>query len=67
MNRCCAGITRKFWRNERNCAGSTQLQHFMTAGVPPWRVGHIPGCRVVFFRDPEGNIIEFIEGYRDEG
>ena len=23
---------------------------------------HIPGCRVVFFRDPEGNIIEFIEG-----
>lgn len=27
---------------------------------------HIPGCRVVFFHDPEGNIIEFIEGYRDE-
>jgi hypothetical protein len=27
---------------------------------------HIPGCRVVFFRDPEENIIEFIEGYRDE-
>jgi glyoxylase I family protein len=26
----------------------------------------IPGLRVVFFRDPEGNIIEFIEGYRDE-
>ena len=27
---------------------------------------HIPGCRVVFFRDPEGNLIEFMEGYRDE-
>jgi glyoxylase I family protein len=29
-------------------------------------VSALPGCRVVFFRDPEGNIIEFIEGYRDE-
>ena len=27
---------------------------------------HIAGCRVVFFRDPEGNLIEFLEGYRDE-
>ena len=27
---------------------------------------HIPGCRVVFFRDPEGNLIEFMEGYYDE-
>ena len=27
---------------------------------------HIPGGRVVFFRDPEGNLIEFIEGYYDE-
>jgi glyoxylase I family protein len=27
---------------------------------------HIPGCRVVFFRDPEGNLIEFMEGYCDE-
>jgi hypothetical protein len=26
---------------------------------------HIPGNRVVFFRNPEGNLIEFIEGYRD--
>ena len=26
----------------------------------------IPGLRVVFFRDPEGNIIEFLEGYQDE-
>ena len=27
---------------------------------------HIPGGRVVFFRDPEGNLIEFLEGYYDE-
>jgi glyoxylase I family protein len=27
---------------------------------------HISGCRVGFFRDPEGNLIEFLEGYRDE-
>jgi glyoxylase I family protein len=26
----------------------------------------IPGHRIVFFRDPEGNIIELMEGYRDE-
>jgi glyoxylase I family protein len=26
----------------------------------------IPGARIVFFRDPEGNIIELMEGYRDE-
>ena len=25
----------------------------------------IPGCRLVFFRDPEGNIIELMEGYSD--
>ena len=25
-----------------------------------------PGLRIVFFRDPEGNIIELMEGYRDE-
>jgi glyoxylase I family protein len=28
---------------------------------------HIAGCRVCFFRDPEGNNIELIEGYHDEG
>jgi len=27
---------------------------------------HIPGCRLVFFRDPEGRIIELMEGYFDE-
>jgi glyoxylase I family protein len=26
----------------------------------------VPGMRIVFFRDPEGNIIELMEGYRDE-
>jgi glyoxylase I family protein len=26
----------------------------------------IPGFRIVFFRDPEGNILELMEGYRDE-
>jgi glyoxylase I family protein len=26
----------------------------------------IPGLRVAFFRDPEGNILELLEGYRDE-
>jgi glyoxylase I family protein len=25
-----------------------------------------PGFRIVFFRDPEGNIIELMEGYTDE-
>jgi glyoxylase I family protein len=25
-----------------------------------------PGFRIVFFRDPEGNIIELMENYRDE-
>ena len=30
-------------------------------------LGHaVAGLRVVFFRDPEGNIIELMEGYRDE-
>jgi catechol 2,3-dioxygenase-like lactoylglutathione lyase family enzyme len=26
----------------------------------------IPGCRIVFFPDREGNIVELMEGYRDE-
>lgn len=30
-------------------------------------MGHIvPGFRIVFFRDREGNILELMEGYRDE-
>jgi glyoxylase I family protein len=30
-------------------------------------VGHItPGFRIVFFRDPEGNILELMEGYQEE-
>jgi glyoxylase I family protein len=27
---------------------------------------HLPGLRIVFFRDPEGNNLELMEGYRDE-
>ncbi len=26
----------------------------------------VPGLRIVFFRDPEGNIVELMEGYHDE-
>jgi glyoxylase I family protein len=26
----------------------------------------VPGLRICFFRDPEGNIIELMEGWRDE-
>ena len=26
----------------------------------------VPGLRIAFFRDPEGHIIELMEGYRDE-
>ena len=29
-------------------------------------VESVPGLRIAFFRDPEGNIIELMEGYRDE-
>ena len=28
--------------------------------------GVIPGFRIVFFRDREGNILELMEGYRDD-
>ena len=29
-------------------------------------MGHVtPGFRIVFFRDPEGNILELMEGYQD--
>jgi len=29
-------------------------------------VESVPGLRIVFFRDPEGNILELMEGFRDE-
>jgi glyoxylase I family protein len=39
-------------------------------GIEPDRVidfgAVIPGSRLVFFRDPEGNILELMEGYQDE-
>ena len=27
---------------------------------------HVPGMRVCFFKDPEGNILELMEGWQDE-
>jgi hypothetical protein len=42
----------------------------VAAGILPDPIidaGHLmPGCRLVFFRDPEGRIIELMEGYSDE-
>jgi glyoxylase I family protein len=39
-------------------------------GIEPGKIielSHIaPGFRIVFFRDSEGNILELMEGYRDE-
>jgi glyoxylase I family protein len=39
-------------------------------GIEPDRVidfgAFIPGSRLVFFHDPEGNILELMEGYQDE-
>jgi glyoxylase I family protein len=46
------------------------IESLRTDGIEPDPVidisKHIPGCRVVFFRDPEGNVIELMEGYYDE-
>lgn len=39
-------------------------------GIEPDRIHEIPhvapGARIAFFRDPEGNIVELMQGYRDE-
>lgn len=39
-------------------------------GVQPDKIidasKHMAGARICFFRDPEGNIIELMEGYFDE-
>jgi glyoxylase I family protein len=29
--------------------------------------GLVPGLRICFFKDPEGNILEIMEGWKDEG
>jgi glyoxylase I family protein len=46
------------------------LEALQAEGIEPdpiIDVGHVaPGARIVFFRDPEGNILELMEGYRDE-
>jgi glyoxylase I family protein len=48
----------------------TAMQSLQGDGIqfdPVIEQDHVtPGLRVVFFRDPEGNIIELMEGYRDE-
>jgi glyoxylase I family protein len=46
------------------------LESLRADGVEPdpiHEVPHLaPGARIVFFRDPEGNIVELMEGYVDE-
>ena len=46
------------------------VEALRTEGVdldPIQDVSHIvPGLRIVFFRDPEGNIVELLEGYHDD-
>ena len=46
------------------------LEILAAEGIEPGKIrdcSHVaPGLRVVFFRDPEGNTIELMEGYRDE-
>ena len=46
------------------------LESLLADGIQPDPITdiskHIPGGRVVFFCDPEGNLIEFLEGYRYE-
>jgi glyoxylase I family protein len=46
------------------------LEGLRADGIKPDNIidiGHVaPGARIVFFRDPEGNILELMEGYVDE-
>ncbi len=42
-----------------NAAG-TKTGDIIDAGV------HCPGLRICFFNDPEGNILELMQGWRDE-
>ena len=46
------------------------LEALSADGIEPDRIINgdhvVPGCRIVFFRDPEGNILELMEGYQDE-
>ncbi len=46
------------------------LEAVRAEGIEPdpiIELGHmLPGFRIVFFRDPEGNTVELMENYRDE-
>ena len=42
-----------------NAAG-TKTDDIIDAGP------HVPGLRICFFKDPEGNILELMEGWQDE-
>jgi len=46
------------------------LEALVAEGIEPDPIIELPdlapGFRIVFFRDPEGNILELMEGYRDE-
>ncbi len=46
------------------------LEALRADGIEPDPIIELPqlgeGFRIVFFRDPEGNVVELMEGYRDE-
>lgn len=46
------------------------IAKLQSAGVQPDPIidlgGKVPGWRVCFFRDPEGNVIELVQGWQDE-
>lgn len=46
------------------------IEALRAEGIEPDKIincDHVtPGLRIVFFRDPEGNILELMEGYKDE-
>jgi glyoxylase I family protein len=48
----------------------TILESIAAEGIEPFYQRDcsdlLPGLRIAFFRDPEGNIIELMEGYKDE-
>jgi hypothetical protein len=48
------------------CVGRRIRFSSMARGCKKEQDHVIPGLRIVFFRDLEGNVIELMEGYRDE-
>ena len=45
------------------------IARLRAAGIEPDRImdasGNVPGLRICFFRDPEGNSIELMQGWQD--